>query len=229
MGSQNRHRARQNRGMASSQSTPEQLRPVERFKPTNGLFAGYAGLAAATVTIGYVALNVHTLTGLRLVLGAVFFAVVIWVTQLRPRATAYPRHVVLRNSLRDAHVPYVAVDEVSMSQTLNIWAGGRRFVCIGIGQSLREEIKVRRRKEQASGGGRLTQFALMAERASTDERAMSYQTFVLTRLEELVDQAKREHRRAPQQPHEPARHVPAWPEVIALVVTGLAFVASLLV
>ncbi len=214
--------------MAPPQSTPEQLRPVERFKPTNGMFAGYAGLAAAAVTLGYVALDVHTLTGLRLALGAVFFAVVIWVTQLRPRATAYPRHVVLRNSVRDAHVPYVLVDEVSMSQTLNVWSGGRRFVCIGIGQSLREDIKARRRKEQASGGGRLTEFALRAERASTDERAMSYQTFVLTRLEELVDQAKREHRRAPQEPHQPARHVLAWPEVSALVATGLVFVVSLL-
>ena len=168
--------------MTPSQPPPEHLRPVERFKPTNGLFAGYAGLVAAAVTLGYVALYVHTVTGLRLALGALFFAVVVWVTQLRPRATAYPRHVVLRNSVRDAHVPYVAVDEVSMSQTLKIWSGGQRYVCIGIGQSLREEIKARRRKEQASGGGRLTQFALMAERASTDERAMSYQTFVLTRL-----------------------------------------------
>ena len=214
--------------MTPSQTPPEHLRPVERFKPTNGLFAGYAGLAAAAVAIGYVALYVHTVTGLRLALGAGFFAVVIWVTQLRPRATAYPRHVVLRNSVRDAHVPYVAVDEVSMSQTLNVWSGGRRYVCIGIGQSLREEIKARRRKEQASGGGRLTQFALMAERASTDERAMSYQTFVLTRLEELVDQAKREHRRDPDATHEPPRHVLAWPEVTALAVTGLAFVVSLL-
>jgi hypothetical protein len=131
--------------------------------------------------------------------------------------------------VRDAHVPYVSVDEVSMSQTLNIWSGGRRYVCIGIGQSLREDIKARRRKEQATGGGRLTQFALMAERASTDERAMSYQTFVLTRLEELVDQAKREHGRRPETAHEPARHVLAWPEVSALVVTGLAFVAAFLV
>jgi hypothetical protein len=214
--------------MTPSQPPSENLRPVERFKPTNGLFAGYAGLVAAAVTIGYVALYVHTVTGLRLALGALFFAVVVWVTQLRPRATAYPRHVVLRNSVRDAHVPYVAVDEVSMSQTLNVWSGGQRYVCIGIGQSLREEIKARRRREQASGGGRLTQFALRAERASTDERAMSYQTFVLTRLEELVDQAKREHRRDPDATHEPPRHVLAWPEMTALAVTGLAFVASLL-
>ena len=57
---------------------------------------------------------------------------------------------------------------------------------------------------------------------------MSYQTFVLTRLEELVDQAKREHRRDPDATHEPARHVLAWPEVAALVVTGLAFGVSLL-
>jgi hypothetical protein len=200
-------------------------RPVERFKPTGGQFAGYAGLLAAAVAIGYVALFVHTVTGLQVALGAVFVGLVVWVTQLRPRATAYPRHVVLRNALRDAHVPYVLIDEISLSQTLNLWVGDERYVCIGIGQSLREDIKARRRREDVVGGGRLTQLSLMAERASTDERAMSYQTFVVTRLEELVDQAKRS--REDHHDVEAGHHV-AWPELTALVVTGLAFGLSLL-
>ena len=210
--------------MTTSQPPAENARPVERFKPTGGQFVGYAGLVGAALALGYVLLSVHTVTGLRVALGAVFFGVVVWVTQVRPRATAYPRHVVLKNSVRDAHVPLEAVDEVAMGQTLNLWVGDVRYVCIGIGQSIREELKTRRRKQDVTGGGsRLTNLTLMAERASTDERAMSYQTFVVTRLEELVEQAKRT---PAAEPTRPAGYVVAWPEVTALVVTGLAFLVS---
>lgn len=211
--------------MASSQPHPQQHQPVERFKPTGGQFLGYVGLAAAAIAVGYVALYVHTVTGLQIALGAIFLGVVVWVTQLRPRATAYPRHVVLKNSLRDAHVPLAVVDEVSIGQTLNVWVGDRRYICIGIGQSFREDLRARRRKENVSGGSRLTQLSLMAERASTDERAMSYQTFVVTRLEELVEQAKKE---PGDHPHAP-RYVVARPEVAVLAVTGLAFLVSFFV
>jgi hypothetical protein len=214
--------------MATSATSDDHLRPVERFKPTGGQFLGYAGIAAAAVAVGYVALYVHTMTGLRVAIGAVFFGLVTWVTQVRPRATAYPRHVVLKNSVRDAYVPFVLVDEVAIGQTLNVWVGDQRFVCIGIGQSIREDLRARRRKEDITGGGsRLTQLSLMAERASTDERAMSYQTFVVTRLEELVEKAKKEA--GNDEPHTPARHVIAWPEIAALAVAGLAFVVSFFV
>lgn len=211
--------------MPSSKTTPS-LRPVQRFKPTGGLFTGYAGLAAAAVAVGYVAFAVHTATGVSIALGAVFFGLVTWVTQIRPRATAYPRHVVLKNAVRDAHVPYAEIDEISIGQTLNLWVGDVRYICIGIGKSVREEIKSRRRRETTLGTSRMSELTLMAERASTDERAMSYQTFVVTRLEELVDQAKRE---PADEPEPPARYVIAWPEVTALLVTGLAFTASLVV
>ena len=55
-----------------------------------------------------------------------------------------------------------------------------------------------------------------------------YQTFVVTRLEELVESAKREHRETGRAPGEP-RRITAWPEVAVLVVSGLAFLGSFLV
>jgi hypothetical protein len=209
--------------MTSTSGPADRQRPVERFKPTGGLLLGWFGLAAAGFAILYVAWTVHTVVGLRIALGAAFFALVVWVTQLRPRATAYPRHVVLKNSLHDTHVPLAAVDEVAIGQTLALWVGKERHVCIGIGNSFREELRVRRRQEQSLGTSRLGELSIRAERANTDERAMSYQTFVVTRLEELVAQAKREQ---PGEAGEP-RRVLAWPEVAALVVIGLAFVVSL--
>ncbi|MBA2464732.1 MAG: hypothetical protein H0V42_07140 [Nocardioidaceae bacterium] len=219
--------------MATSSSPPENTpghpRPVERFKPTSGIFTGYAGVALVLLTVGYVAYTVHTVTGLRIALAAVFFGLIVWVTQLRPRATVYPQHLVLKNSVRDAHVPLDAIDEISLGQTLNVWVGDQRYVCIGIGNSIRAEIKSHRKREQTVGSSRLTELTLRAERANNDERAMSYQTFVETRLEELVDAAKRQ--RGPKVEvstvAEPGYRI-AWVEVAALVVIALAFLASLL-
>lgn len=212
---------------ASASSRPQ---PVERFKPTSGHVLGWFGLGVAAVAVGYVAWTVHSVTGLRVALGAVFFGAVVWVTQVRPRATAYPRHVVLKNAVRDAHVPFAAVDEIALGQTLSLWVGDERYTCIGIGTSLRSDMKSRRRRaldDAQLGTSRFSELRRKAERAGLDERAVSYPMFVLTRLEELVDHAKREQARLGQPPGE-ARWVTAWPEVAVLTLSALAFVGSLL-
>lgn len=200
--------------------------PVERFKPTSGTLVGYAGLALAVVVLAYVVLDARNLDGVRIAVGTLLFGMVVWLTQLRPRATAYRDHVVLKGIVRDSHVPLAAVDEIALGQTLNLWVGDERYVCIGIGSSFREEIKASRKREQTLGTSRMTEFALRSERANTDERAMSYQTFVVTRLEELVDEARRRHR---GEPAPRPRRVWAWPEVAALAVTAAVFVLLLLV
>ena len=203
------------------------VRPVERFKPTSGTLLGYAGLAAVLLVLAYVALEVRSVTGLRIALAAVIFGLVVWITQLRPRATAYPGHVVLKNSVRDAHVPLVAIDEVALGQTLNLWVGEQRYVCIGIGSSFREEIRANRKREQTVGSSRLSELTLRAERASNDERATSYQNFVVTRLEELIDEAKRRREPVAAGVAEPGHSI-AWPEVAALALACAAFLLSLL-
>jgi hypothetical protein len=201
--------------------------PVERFKPTSGMFVGYAGLALAAILVVSVALTERSVLGLQLALGAAFFGVLVWATQLRPRATAYPRHVVLRNTVRDAHVPLTEVDEVSVRQVLTVHVGEDRYVCIGIGSNRRQEMRSRRRREVGSGMSRLSELTVKAERSSHDARAVSYQDFVASRLAELVDRAKQEP--TERRPGEPgtAGYRFAWPEIVALTVTGVAFVGSL--
>jgi hypothetical protein len=204
---------------------------LERFKPTTGMLTGWAGLVVAAFTIGYVALNVHTVGGLRLALGALFAAALIWATQLRPRVSAYTRSLHLKGMVRDAVVPYVLIDEVTMAQTLNVWVGERRFVCIGIGKSLVADVRQRAKSERQGsllGASRTHEFSDKAEMAAPDQTAMSYQTFVVTRIEELVDHAKREVQRgrATADGAEVTRPY-AVPEIAALVVTGLLFLASL--
>ena len=211
----------------SAERTARQ-QPVERFKPTSGHLFGYFGIALCVFALGYVVLFVHDMTGLRVGLGAVFFGVLVWTTQVRPRATVYPQDVVLKNSVRDAHVPLARVDEVAIGQMMSLWVGETRYVCIGIGNTLREDFKARRRRmvEQAElGTSRYSELKRKADLANLDERAMTYQTFVVTRLEELVEEAKREQARLQTEPPEPHYEL-AWPELVALAVSGLAFLVS---
>jgi hypothetical protein len=202
--------------------------PVERFKPTSGMFVGYAGLAIAAVVVVSVVFSEWSVLGLQMALGAVFFGVLVWASQLRPRATVYPRHVVLRNTVRDAHVPLADIDDVEVRQFLTVHTADERYVCIGIGSSRRQEMRSRRRRDLGSGMSRLSELTVRAERASHDERAVSYPDFVASRLEQLVDQAKKEPSEPTPGEPETAEHRLVWPVIVALAGTGVAFAVSLL-
>lgn len=199
--------------------------PVAKFKPTSGMLPGYIGLAGVAAGIGYVLFSVHTVTGLRLALGLAFFGVVIWTTQLRSRAAVYPQTVRLKNAVVDYDVPLRLVESVTATTTLNVWAEDRRYVCIGIGQSLKSVMRDKRSSTRPLGVSRLQDYAEAANRANLEERATRYEDFVAIRIEELVEQAKR----SPAPPEEPqhVRRSYAWPELVALVVTGVAFLVSL--
>jgi hypothetical protein len=206
-------------------------RPLERFKATSGQALGWGGLVFAAVIVGYVALAHHTLTGLRVALGMTLFGVVVWMTQLRSRATLYPDRVVLKNATRDTVIPLVLVDAATVRQTLNVWVGERRFVCVGIGRSVRSIVKEGRRKGGGGGllgQGRWREFAERAERAAPDQTAMAYETFVVTRIEEVAAGVQKTASSA-EVASARVRQQPAWPELVALLVVGLAFVISLLV
>jgi len=205
------------------------IRPVQRFKPTSGFIGGYAGLVLVAVAVGYVAVRVHTVTGLQVALGMLAVGLLIWVTQLRSRATAYSDRLLLKNSLQDWVIPLHLVEEVSVRQTLNVWVGERRYVCVGIGTPLHSIYKERRMRGGSSplGHSRMREFTERAERAAPDQSATSYETFVVRRIEELVEQAKKAaNAQGTPNPSQPTRHY-AWPEIVALVVIGVAFVGSL--
>ena len=208
-------------------------RPLERFKPTSGLFTGYAGMALAAFALVYCVLFVHTVVGLRVALAAVLAAVVIWVAMLRPRVTAYAEELLLRGSLHDTRIPYLAIEDVTITQMMNVFAAGKRYVCVGIGKGIVSDVRQRAKQERAASKGdkasRWREFSEKAERASLDERAMSYHSFVTTRIDELVDQAKRDARRRGDDTIPPVRTTWARPEVAALVVTSVAFIVSLFV
>jgi hypothetical protein len=213
--------------MATSGPGSPGAHPVERFKPTSGRFVGYAGLVFVAVVVGYVAFRVHTVTGLQVALGVLLFGVLTWLTQLRPRAIAYSDRLLLKNSVRDVEIPLVLIDDVSVRQVLYVWAGEQRFVCVGIGRSMKDMVRRRRSAAAPSllGTSRVREFVDMAEKAAPEQTAMSYQSFVEVRIAELVAQAKKET--ATAEPAGGPRRLHAWPEIAALAVTGTAFAVSL--
>jgi hypothetical protein len=217
--------------MAGLRRDTDGQRPLERFKPTTGAFVGYAGLGIAAFAVVYCAVAVHTVVGLRIALAAMFAAVVVWVSQLRPRATAYPETLLLRGSLQDTWIPYRRIEEVALGHALNIWADGRRYVCIGIGLSLGTDMRARAKKQREPSllsSSRAREFSEKAEMAAPDQTAMGYHTFVVTRIEELVEKARKEATRSGDRTEPPeVRRSFAVPEIVALVVTGVAFVVTL--
>jgi hypothetical protein len=204
----------------------ERREPIERFKPTTGAFVGWSGVVLAAGTVVYVLVDEHNRLGLRLGLAALFAGVVVWVTQLRPRVTAYPDTLLILGSIRDTHIPYVLIDEVAMAQTLNVWVGRKRYVCVGIGKSIGFEMRQRVRSQSGNTlfGSRAYQFTGKPEVGGT-ERKTSYQVFVLDRITDLVAASKA---RGLEGTHPEVRQQYAVPEIAALVVSGVAFVLSLL-
>jgi hypothetical protein len=203
--------------------------PVERFKPTSGAFVGWSGLALAAGAVIWVIFKQHSLMGLRIALVAVFAALLIWVTQFRPRVTAYPWLMVIHGSLHDTYVPYAAIDELSMGQTLNVWVGRRRYVCVGIGRSVGYEMRQRVRghgTETPTGGARTYGFSGRPSIPGSAQR-VSYAEFVLSRLDDLLAASRRDRPPAGRRPE--VRQEYAVLEIVGLVVAGVAVLLSFVI
>jgi hypothetical protein len=190
----------------------ESAEPVERFHPTSGYVGGYLTLAAVAGLLVYLLVADRSVTGLRLGTGAIFFGVLTWVTQLRPRVLAYASSLVVLNSVRDVVIPLVAVDRVEVTRVLSIWAGGKRYICTGIGAPPRKRSKVA--QEPAAG-------------EAPPHDVGRYVAFVKDRITGLVRDAAQRSSDGVGTADPQVRHVWAWAPLLALVVTGAAFVGSL--
>jgi hypothetical protein len=214
--------------MTASEGRPARMEPVERFRATSGRVVGSVGLAVVAGLLVYVVVAMRTTTGLRLATGLVLLGVLVWVTQLRPRATAYPDVLHLQNSLRDATVPLVAVDGITVRRMLNVWVGERRYVCIGIGSPLRKMVGVKTRGPSSLlGWDRLEAYTEESTPPLPDQSATSYPDFVEIRIADLVEDARRRASLRPGSPTPQARETWAWPEIVALAGAAAAFMLSL--
>jgi len=200
------------------------------------MVVGWVGVLACLAAIGYVVVARHSVGGLRVALGCALAAVVVYITQLRPRATAYASHLTLHGSLRDTVVPYLAINQVTLGQTLNVFVGRKRYLCVGIGRSVGMEMRQRVRAQgvgQVAGASRAYEFAGRPQATRAGGHDASYAVFVHQRIEQLVAAARLERDRHLERTGvdvdvPPVRHTPARVEVVALAVTAVGFALSLL-
>jgi hypothetical protein len=110
-------------------------------------------------------------------------------------------------------------------------AGGKRYVCSGVGRTLRQAMKgsaIQKAREQMGGlSGEIA-------KAAVREPGMNYADFVELRIQELVnaDRIRRGVRRMSPEADElakQARREWAWPELAVLVGTAAFTVIALLV
>ncbi|HEX6246893.1 MAG TPA: hypothetical protein VFZ64_03395 [Nocardioidaceae bacterium] len=211
--------------MTAAQRSPQEAQPVERFRPTSGRVVGGLSLALMAAILVSVAVEDRSVDGLRIAAGIAFLAVVVWVTQLRPRATAFADRLDLQNSLRDVSVPMRLIDEVSVRRVLTVRVGSRRYVCIGVGAPLRRLVKARPHGPSSLlGWDRLEAYTEESTPPRPDQSATEYADFVETRIASLAAEARSRRTTGDEQP----RTTWAWPEMAALVVTALVFTATLL-
>jgi hypothetical protein len=198
-------------------------RPVQKFKPTTGPVMGYVGLAVCAVAVGVVAISDRDVIGLRVALGAVLMAVVIWLVLLRPRAAAYDDTLVLRGIVSDTTLPLARIDAAVVRHVLVVWIGEDRYTCSGFARSTRSMLKARKRGAMSVLGLHQTDDRMGVVGAGGDIGASGdYPTFVENRIDDLARSARRDGGDVP-----PVRRRWARLEIAALVLSGLAFLLSL--
>ena len=200
---------------------------VEKFAPNGGtLTAVLAALVALAFILAW-AIDIHRVP-LWVPGVALLGAVVVWISTLRPRVRVQNHELVLQNMLTTTYLPLASIEEVAVRQVMAVRAGGKRYVCAGVGRSLRQAMKgsaVERAREQMGG--------LRGELAKVHEPGMNYADFVEIRVQELVneDRMRRGVKRFSPEADELARQVRrelAWPETAALVATAAFLVIAIL-
>jgi hypothetical protein len=203
---------------------------VEKFARNGGtVIAVLGGLVALVFVAGWI----FDPSGVPLVVPAValFGALVVYLSTVRPRVLVMDGDLVLRNMLSTVRLPLASVEEIAVRQVLAVRAGGKRYVCSGVGRTLRQALKgsaMQRAREQMGG--------LQGEiaKASSMEPGIQYADFVEIRIQELVneDRTRRGVRRYSPESAALAEHVrrePAYPELAALVALAVFIVVAVLV
>jgi hypothetical protein len=160
--------------------------------------------------------------GLRLILGALLGAALVWSFLLRSRVVLRAGDVLLRNAYVDTVVPYTSIDRCVVRSVTHVFVTGekgeRKYVASAVGRSARSMM----RKPRAPG----------ASAAATSPTPRDHTTDVATFLEEQV--ADRRHRArdwpdAPEGAGGEVRRTIAWPETVVTLVLAVAFAVSMLV
>jgi hypothetical protein len=201
---------------------------VEKFAPNGGtLTAVLAALVALAFVVAW-AVDIHRVP-LWVPGVALLGAGVVWISTLRPRVRVEDHELVFQNMLTTTYLPLASIEEVAVRQVMAVRAGGKRYVCAGVGRSLRQAMKgsaALRAREQMGG--------LRGELAKVREPGMHYADFVEIRVQELIneDRMRRGVKKFSAEADalaEDVRREPAWPVIAALVAAALFVVVGVVV
>lgn len=201
---------------------------VEKFAPNGGQFvAVVGGLVVAAFIVSW-AIDIHRVP-LWVPAFALVGGVVIYASTVRPRVLVRGGELVLRNMLSTVFVPLAAIEEVVIQQVMAVRAGGKRYVCAGVGRTMRQAMK-----GSVAGRARAQMGGLRGQLAQVHEPGMTYADFVEVRVRELINEDRMRRGVAKysdeaEQLAQQVRREPAWPEIAALAATlVLAMVAVVL-
>ncbi len=199
----------------------------EKFAQNGGQVVAAVGMLIAVAMIVGWALDPDRVALWVLALAFVL-AVLVWTSILRPRVMVDGSFLVLRNMLSTVRIPLAAIEEIAVRQVMAVRAGGRRYVCAGVGRTMRQALKgsaVQRAREEMGG--------IRGELATIVEPGMIYADYVETRIRELIAEDRNRRGIRPFSPEVEAlavdvRREPAWPEIAVLGATVVFFVVAVL-
>jgi hypothetical protein len=188
---------------------------VERFRPTSGRVTGVIALLVVLAVVVIGVADRESGFPVPVVTGALVVGVLVWAATLRPRVWLTERSLVLRGMVDTVSIPLAAIEEIVVRQVLAVRAGDRRYVSPAVGRSWRQTLKSNKRDPN-----------------QVDPARASYPDFVEQRIRSRADDARAKSGIARYSDEQVAlaagiRRELAWPEIIALVVVVVAFVATL--
>jgi hypothetical protein len=210
---------------------------VEKFAQNGGyLVAGCGALVVAGMLIGWV-LDPDGVPLWVLPL-ALVVALAIWTSTVRPRVLVQGSSLVLRNMVTTVRIPLAAVEEIAVRQVMAVRAGDKRYLCAGVGRTVRQAMQgsaMQRARRQGGGIGGFTGFSGFSDDIGTAPTpGVIYADYVETRLHELIKEDRDRRGLKALSPEVEAlaaqtRRELAWPEIAALAASVLLLALALLV
>jgi hypothetical protein len=213
---------------------------LQRFRPTNGRAMGVLGIVLCAALGAVFVTSASPATAVPATLACAFAALLVWAAMLRPNVAATSRELRMRTMFETVEIPLASIDTVLVRRYLLVRSGGRKYICPAISRSLRKTV--RSEMKWTGGGGNLLMPGVAADggaRSSVaqdtgDQRDVAYPDFVEQQIQQLArnDRSARGIEERSEEEYDlgsqTVRHT-AWPEIIGLVVLGLALVVSLVV
>jgi hypothetical protein len=211
---------------------------LQRFRSTNGRVMGVLALALCVALAAVFVTSAPARTAVSAALACAFAGLLVWAAMLRPAVAATSDELRMRTMFETVEIPLASIDTVLVRRYLLVRSGGRKYICPAISRSLRKTVRAE--MKWSGGGGNLLMPGMTSDRRGAgplvqdtgSEGVLAYPDFVEQQIQQLArnDRAARGIEERSEEEYElgsrAVRHV-AWPEIVGLVVLGLAFVVSL--